>query len=200
MVHGRCFHRLLGAGRVSPAALSRNPKSIMKKVIYVLAGLLSLACSPAHASTDPVADFFDGIFDHQESHLQPHDHWWRRNHTRAHLIANNGVNEMIADHVSSRIGSEWVPTAIQIARIESGGNCGAVNRSGATGIFQVINPERFGVSRSSARTCAGGIAAGVSHMAACIAKGAHTHSQMLRCHNSGSPFGRVERAYRRYVS
>jgi len=200
LVHGRYFHRLLGAGRVSPAALSRNPKSIMKKVIYVLAGLLSLAYSPAQASTDPVADFFDGIFQ-QDTRLQPHDHWWRRNHTRAHLVASNnsGVNEMIADHVSARIGSEWVPTAIQIARIESGGNCGAVNPSGATGVFQVINPGRFGVSRSYARTCQGGIEAGVAHMAACIAKGAHTHSQMLRCHNSGSPFGRVERAYRRFI-
>jgi hypothetical protein len=172
----------------------------MKKVIYVLAGLLSLAYSPAQASTDPVADFFDGIFQ-QDTRLQPHDHWWRRNHTRAHLVASNnsGVNEMIADHVSARIGSEWVPTAIQIARIESGGNCGAVNPSGATGVFQVINPGRFGVSRSYARTCQGGIEAGVAHMAACIAKGAHTHSQMLRCHNSGSPFGRVERAYRRFI-
>ena len=106
---------------------------------------------------------------------------------------------MISEHVSARIGSEWVPTALQIARIESGGRCGARNRSGATGVFQVINPERFGVSRSAALTCSGGIQAGVSHMAACIAKGAHTHSQMMRCHNSGSPFGRVERAYQRYV-
>lgn len=106
---------------------------------------------------------------------------------------------MIAEHVSSRIGSEWVPTALQIAKIESGGNCGAVNRSGATGIFQVMRPELYGVSRSAARSCSGGIIAGVNHMAACIAKGAHTHEQMMRCHNSGSPFGRVERAYRRYV-
>lgn len=106
---------------------------------------------------------------------------------------------MISEHVSARIGSEWVSTALQIARIESGGRCGARNRSGATGVFQVINPERFGVSRSAALTCSGGIQAGVSHMAACIAKGAHTHAQMLRCHNSGNPFGRVERAYKRYV-
>lgn len=165
-----------------------------------IAGALAFAliATPASAAIDPIADFFDGVFE-QDTKLQPHDHWWRRNHTRAHLIANSGVNEMIADHVSARIGSEWVPTAIQIAQIESGGSCGAVNRSGATGIFQVIHPERFGVSRAAARTCSGGIAAGVSHMAACIAKGAHTHSQMLRCHNSGSPFGRVERAYRRFI-
>jgi hypothetical protein len=168
----------------------------MKKVIYVLAGLLTLVCSPAQASIDPVADFFDGIFQ-QDTKLQPHDHWWRRNHTRAHLIANSGVNEMIADHVSSRIGSEWVPTAIQIARIESGGRCGAVNRSGATGVMQVMHPERFGVSRAYARTCEGGIQAGVSHMAACIAKGARTHYQMMVCHNAGTPFARrVEKAYR----
>lgn len=155
--------------------------------------------TPAAASIDPVADFFDSVFQ-QDVSPQYNTYGYQRNKRRL-LVRPMGsnVSEMIAEHVSSRIGSEWVPTALQIAKIESGGNCGAVNRSGATGIFQVMHPERFGVSRNSARSCSGGISAGVSHMAACIAKGARTHEQMLRCHNSGSPYGRVERAYRRYV-
>ena len=155
--------------------------------------------TPVAASTDPVADFFDGVF---QQDANPEYYTYGRHQNKRRLISRPmgaNVSEMIADHVSARIGSEWVPTALQIAKIESGGSCGAVNRSGATGIFQVIHPERFGVSRADARTCSGGISAGVSHMAACIAKGAHTHSQMMRCHNSGSPYGRVERAYRRYV-
>lgn len=177
----------------------------MKKSLAFWAGALALAffVSPAIASTDPIGDFFDEAFGQQEANLHPHSIGWkgkRRNHYRGtYEEASSGVNSMIADHVSATIGSQWVPTALQIARIESGGNCGAVNRSGATGIFQVINPMRFGISRASARTCSGGIAAGVAHMQACIAKGAHTHSQMLRCHNSGSPHGRVERAYRRFL-
>jgi hypothetical protein len=163
------------------------------------AGALALAlfASPAFASVDPVSDLFDGLFDQEPVQVQQTT--WRKHGRRIHIDTNSSVNQMIAEHVSARIGSHWVDTAIQIARIESGGNCSAVNRSGATGIFQVINPQRFGVSRAAARTCSGGIAAGVSHMEACIAKGAQTHAQMLRCHNSGSPFGRVERAYRRYV-
>lgn len=163
-----------------------------------IAGALAFAlfASPASASIDPVADFFDGIFQTQQTQPVLGKHG---RHYRNIPDASGGVSAMISEHVSARIGSEWVPTALQIARIESGGRCGARNRSGATGVFQVINPERFGVSRSAALTCSGGIQAGVSHMAACIAKGAHTHAQMLRCHNSGNPFGRVERAYQRYV-
>ena len=164
-----------------------------------IAGALAFAliATPASASIDPVADFFDNIFQPQQTETVT----WRKHgrHYRNIPDASGGVSAMISEHVSARIGSEWVPTALQIARIESGGRCGARNRSGATGVFQVINPERFGVSRSAALTCSGGIQAGVSHMAACIAKGAHTHSQMMRCHNSGNPFGRVERAYKRYV-
>lgn len=161
------------------------------------AGAMALAfiASPASASVDPVADFFDGIF--QSEPVQTAT--WRKQGRRYHNDSNTGINQMIAEHVSNRIGSQWVSTAIQIARIESGGKCGAVNASGATGVFQVIHPERFGISRSAARTCAGGIQAGVAHMEACIAKGARTSAQLMRCHNSGSPFGRVERAYRRYV-
>lgn len=164
-----------------------------------IAGALAFAlfATPASASIDPVGEFFDDIFQQQTTNVVATQKHGR--HYRSMPDASGGVSAMISEHVSARIGSEWVSTALQIARIESGGRCGARNRSGATGVFQVINPERFGVSRSAALTCSGGIQAGVSHMAACIAKGAHTHAQMLRCHNSGNPFGRVERAYKRYV-
>lgn len=170
----------------------------MKLRILRIAGALAFAlfASPASASIDPVGEFFDNIFQQQSEPVvkQKHGRYYR-----SMPDASGGVSAMISEHVSARIGSEWVQTALQIARIESGGRCGARNRSGATGVFQVMHPERFGVSRSAALTCSGGIQAGISHMEACIAKGARTHAQMLRCHNSGSPFGRVERAYRRYV-
>ena len=172
----------------------------MKFKLLRIAGALAFAlfASPASASIDPVGEFFDGIFQQQSEPVTI-----RQKHGRQYRSmpdASGGVSAMISEHVSARIGSEWVSTALQIARIESGGRCGARNRSGATGVFQVINPERFGVSRSAALTCSGGIAAGVSHMEACIAKGARTHAQMLVCHNAGTPFARrVERAYKRYL-
>ena len=170
----------------------------MKLRILRIAGALAFAlfASPASASIDPVGEFFDNIFQQQSEPVVKQKHG---RHYRSMPDASGGVSAMISEHVSARIGSEWVQTALQIARIESGGRCGARNRSGATGVFQVMHPERFGVSRSAALTCSGGIQAGISHMEACIAKGARTHAQMLRCHNSGSPFGRVERAYQRYV-
>lgn len=105
------------------------------------------------------------------------------------------VQRMIAEHVSARIGPQWVGTALRIAKIESGYRCNARNRR-AVGVFQNTNPQMFGVSRAAALTCEGGVRAGVAHMDMCIRKGARTSSQMMRCHNSGSPWGRVERAYR----
>lgn len=110
-------------------------------------------------------------------------------------VHRSHVQTMIAEHVSARIGPQWVSTALRIAKIESGYRCNARNGR-AVGIFQNTNPAAFGVSRSAALTCDGGIRAGVAHMAHCIGKGAHTSAQMMRCHNSGSPWGRVERAYR----
>ncbi len=114
----------------------------------------------------------------------------RRRHER-----HGQVQTMIVDAVCARIGCQWTSTALRIAKIESGFRCNARNRR-AVGIFQNTNPQMFGVSRAAALTCSGGIAAGVAHMAACIARGARTEAQMYRCHNSGSPYGRVERAYR----
>lgn len=105
------------------------------------------------------------------------------------------VQTMIADRVCAQIGCQWTSTALRIAHIESRFRCNARNGR-AVGIFQNTNPAMFGVSRGEALTCSGGIRAGVAHMAMCIGKGARTGAQMMRCHNSGSPYGRVERAYR----
>lgn len=110
-------------------------------------------------------------------------------------VPRSHVQTMIAEHVAARIGSQWVGTALRIAKIESGFRCNARNRR-ALGVFQNTNPQMFGVSRAAALTCEGGVRAGVAHMAMCISKGARTSGQMMRCHNSGSPWGRVERAYR----
>lgn len=106
------------------------------------------------------------------------------------------VQRRIAEHVTERLGSQWVSTALRIARIESSYRCNARNGR-AVGIFQNTNPGMFGVSRAFALTCEGGIRAGVAHMVMCIGKGARTASQMMVCHNAGTPFARrVEKAYR----
>lgn len=105
------------------------------------------------------------------------------------------VQTMIASEVCAQIGCQWVSTALRIAKIESGYRCNARNGR-AVGVFQNTNPAMFGVSRSAALTCSGGVRAGIAHMKLCAAKGAATSAQHMRCHNSGSPWGRVERAYR----
>lgn len=110
---------------------------------------------------------------------------------------NQAVRSMISAKVSSEIGAQWVPTALKIAQIESHMQCNPRGNTRHHGVFQVGDPHRFGISPSAARTCAGGIAAGVAHMAACIRMGAANARQMMVCHNAGNPFARhVERAYR----
>lgn len=107
------------------------------------------------------------------------------------------LESLIAAKVSARLGSQWVATALHIAKIESGMRCNPTGNSRANGIFQVVNPNRFGISRAEARTCEGGIAAGVAHMETCFKMGARTSGQMMVCHNAGTPFARrVEKAYR----
>lgn len=61
------------------------------------------------------------------------------------------VQRMIAEHVSARIGPQWVGTALRIAKIESGYRCTARNRM-AVGVFQNTNPQIFGVSRAAQRS------------------------------------------------
>ena len=125
----------------------------------------------------------------------------RGNASRLHQNWNveGGVQAMIASTVTARLGAEWVQTALHIAKIESGFRCNARNRS-AVGVFQTTNPAMFGISRAHALTCAGGVSAGISHMQMCIGKGARNAAQMMRCHNSGSPFGRVDPVYRRVLA
>lgn len=113
-------------------------------------------------------------------------------------VANpDAVRSMISARVSSEIGAQWVPTALRIAQIESRMQCNPHGNARHHGVFQVGDPDRFGVSPAAARTCSGGIAAGVAHMAACIRMGATSARQMMICHNAGNPFARrIEKAYR----
>ena len=106
------------------------------------------------------------------------------------------VRAMIAEAVRARLGSQWIASALHIAKIESGFRCNARNGR-AVGVFQNIDPARFGVSRREAATCSGGIRAGVAHMAMCINAGARNEKMLAICHNTGRPYARhVERAYR----
>jgi len=162
-------------------------------IMHALGGALALAClaTPVAAQEAPSALEW-AVAQGGGAIIQPLRQAAR---TRRSAEPRGEIQTMIAQHVSARIGSQWVSTALRIAHIESRFRCNARNGR-AVGIFQNTNPAAFGVSRSAALTCDGGIRAGVAHMAHCIGKGAHTSAQMMRCHNSGSPWGRVERAYR----
>ena len=153
--------------------------------------LVSLAAPPAHAQDAARPEAMVGFFAVRAATAHP---------VQRHAASVGGrdhaaVRSMIGSEVCAQIGCQWTSTALRIAQIESRFNCSARNGR-AVGVFQNTNPAMFGVSRAAALTCSGGVRAGVAHMRMCLAKGARSSAQMMRCHNSGSPFGRVERAYR----
>lgn len=101
------------------------------------------------------------------------------------------VARIVAREAQSRLGSQWVNTALKLAKIESNYNCGAVGprtRHGhARGVLQVLpsSAKALGYDASRLNECEYGTAVGVAHMAACIRSGVTTHAQMAACHVAG---------------
>jgi len=102
------------------------------------------------------------------------------------------VQQMIATETTRQIGAQWTPTALRIAKLESGYRCNATGpktRHGrARGVFQVMPATARGMGYNPARLheCGYGIAAGVTHMRLCIASGVRTQAQMASCHVAGT--------------
>ena len=160
----------------------------MRIALFIVA--LALSTLGAHAQDAARPEAMVGFFQAQSAARIP------GLSAHAPIDIRTPVQQRIAQHVTERLGSHWVGTALRIAKIESRSRCNARNGR-AVGIFQNTNPQIFGVSRAAALTCDGGIRAGVAHMVMCVGKGARTASQMMVCHNAGTPFARrVERAYR----
>jgi hypothetical protein len=103
------------------------------------------------------------------------------------------VVQLVTEKVRNAMGSEWVPTALRIAKVESGFNCGAVGprtRVGrGRGVYQLMpgSSAALGYSYGRLNECSYGIDAGVAHMQKCLesAGGHMTPNQMAACHVSG---------------
>jgi hypothetical protein len=101
------------------------------------------------------------------------------------------VSKMVASSAESRLGGQWVNTALKLAKLESGFNCAAVGpktRHGrARGVLQVIpaSAKALGYNPSRLNECKHGIDAGIAHMQSCLDAGVRTHEQMARCHVAG---------------
>lgn len=101
------------------------------------------------------------------------------------------VADMVAAETARRLGAQWVPTALRLAKIESNFNCGAVGprtrHGNARGVLQVMpgSARALGYDPRRLNECQYGIAAGIAHMNACINSGVRTHAQMASCHVSG---------------
>lgn len=101
------------------------------------------------------------------------------------------THRIIVREVKKKLGPQWVPTAVRLAKIESSFRCNAVGprtRHGrALGVFQVMpgSARALGYDPRRLTECEYGIAAGIAHMQACINSGVTTHKQMAACHVAG---------------
>ena len=101
------------------------------------------------------------------------------------------VANKVAKQAEARLGSQWVPTALKLAKIESSFNCQATGprtRHGhAKGVLQVMpaSARALGYNPHRLHECDYGIAAGIAHMESCIRAGVRTHTDMAKCHVAG---------------
>lgn len=107
-------------------------------------------------------------------------------------LRKQAVADMVAAETARRLGAQWVPTALKLAKIESSYNCGAVGprtrHGNARGVLQVMpaSARALGYDPRRLNECQYGISAGVAHMASCIQSGVRTHAQMASCHVAGT--------------
>lgn len=105
--------------------------------------------------------------------------------------ASQAVAKKVAQQAETRLGEYWVPTALRLAKIESGFTCHATGprtRHGrARGVLQVMpaSARALGYDPRRLHDCDYGIAAGIAHMESCIRAGVRTHADMARCHVAG---------------
>lgn len=112
------------------------------------------------------------------------------------------VARIVAREAQARLGSQWVNTALKLAKIESSYNCGAVGprtRHGhARGVLQVLpsSARALGYDPNRLNECEYGARVGIAHMEACVRSGVVNHAQMAACHVAGVGGWRRKLAYR----
>ncbi|CAB4122633.1 hypothetical protein UFOVP32_46 [uncultured Caudovirales phage] len=97
----------------------------------------------------------------------------------------------VSDAARLRLGEQWVPVALSLARHESSLRCDATGPHGARGVLQVVPRSAEALERGSyarLHDCGVGARVGVLHMALCLRSGVETPMQMAACHASG-PYG-----------
>ena len=106
--------------------------------VMTLAGVLLFCVISAPEATESAAEFFHKD-QTQWSRGSAAPHTVRKTKVPAHRKA---VAEQVSRQVEARLGKRWVPTALKLAKIESGFNCRATGprtRHGrAMGVFQVM--------------------------------------------------------------
>jgi soluble lytic murein transglycosylase-like protein len=116
---------------------------------------------------------------------------WSDTRPSAPAVARGNVQKIVARQAAQKLGSQWVDTALRIAKLESGFNCratGPATRHGrARGVMQVMpsSARALGYDPARLHDCEHGVAAGVAHMALCIRHGVRTAQDMARCHVAG---------------
>ena len=104
---------------------------------------------------------------------------------------NRKVIDRITAVVTQEIGEQWIPSALKIAKVESGYRCNATGpktrHGNAKGVFQLLDSSArtLGFDPGKMYDCNENIAAGVAHMKVCISYGVKDPRGMAACHVAG---------------
>lgn len=106
-------------------------------------------------------------------------------------VEKKAIAEQIKKAVASKLGQKWVPTALQLAKIESNYTCraqGPITRHGrAKGLFQILDSSavRLGFEPGKMLNCEANLAAAIAHMQRCLEHGVVSAKDMASCHVAG---------------
>jgi hypothetical protein len=152
----------------------------MKKILALLALLIALPAAASEGPQDAPPNWVSDLFG-----------FTAKTPAVPIPIGREAVAKLVAQRAKERLGQQWVESALRLAKLESGFNCGATGpktRHGrAKGVLQMMDgsARALGFEPRRMHECDYGIRAGLAHMDMCIKHGVKTSSDMARCHVSG---------------
>ena len=120
-------------------------------------------------------------------------------------ISQSAVKEMVREAAARKLGEEYVPIALNIAKAESRFHCGLIGPrtkyGRARGALQVLPSTYKSLGYSSLHGCGQEIEAGVDYMKVCIGDGFSSAANLAMCYVQGAKYDHPTSGYAEgYVS
>jgi hypothetical protein len=149
--------------------------------------LTLLSFSPALANDDSAANFFALDKEYWSKGLKAPE----GGAFSSAPVARTEVAKAVARIAQEQLGTQWVASAMKLAKIESSYTCRATgpktSHGRAKGVLQVMpgSARALGYDPNRLHECEYGIRAGIAHMRRCLEAGVSSEREMAACHVAG---------------